>query len=109
MRPLQTVELRANAIRRPPGRQAALACRIARQMASGTAGTGRGCHHSGHAARHDAGTAVSVSMTNAGFRWRALCGAMALGCVVLSAPARAQGESETIDQALCRMIEGAAA
>ncbi|HKS63741.1 MAG TPA: lytic transglycosylase domain-containing protein [Xanthobacteraceae bacterium] len=34
---------------------------------------------------------------------------MALGCVVLSAPARAQGESETIDQALCRMIEGAAA
>ena len=48
-------------------------------------------------------------MTDAGFRWRALCGVMALGCVVLSAPARAQGESETIDQALCRMIEGAAA
>lgn len=48
-------------------------------------------------------------MTNAIFRWRALCAAMALGCVALSAPARAQGESETIDQALCRMIEGAAA
>ena len=48
-------------------------------------------------------------MTDAGFRWRALCGVMALGCVVLSAPAHAQGESETIDQALCRMIEGAAA
>lgn len=48
-------------------------------------------------------------MTNAIFRWHALCAAMALGCVALSAPARAQGESETIDQALCRMIEGAAA
>ena len=48
-------------------------------------------------------------MTDACFRWRALCAAVALGCVVLSAPARAQGESETIDQALCRMIEGAAA
>jgi hypothetical protein len=48
-------------------------------------------------------------MTDAGFRWRALGGLMALACVALSPPARAQGESETIDQALCRMIEGAAA
>src|SRR6185503_6523362 len=43
------------------------------------------------------------------FRWSALCGLVALGCVVLAPPARAQGEGETIDQALCRMIEGAAA
>jgi hypothetical protein len=40
---------------------------------------------------------------------RTLCGLMALGCAALAPPARAQGESETIDQALCRMIEGAAA
>jgi len=48
-------------------------------------------------------------MTNTIFRWSALCGLVALGCVVLAPPARAQGEGETIDQALCRMIEGAAA
>ena len=47
-------------------------------------------------------------MTDAGLRWqRALCGLAALGCVALAPPARAQ-ESETIDQALCRMIEAAA-
>ena len=33
---------------------------------------------------------------------------MALGCVALAPAARAQGADETIDQALCRMIESAA-
>ena len=47
-------------------------------------------------------------MTSAGSRLRrTLCGVMALGCVALAPAARAQ-ESETIDQALCRMIEAAA-
>jgi len=53
---------------------------------------------------------ASVPMTTAGLRWRrAICGLMALGCVALAPVARAQGADETIDQALCRMIEGAAA
>jgi hypothetical protein len=52
---------------------------------------------------------ASVSMTDAGFRWRALGGLIALASAALApGAARAQGESETIDQALCRMIEGAA-
>jgi hypothetical protein len=48
-------------------------------------------------------------MTTAGLRLRStLCGVMALGCVALVPVARAQGADETIDQALCRMIEAAA-
>ncbi len=47
-------------------------------------------------------------MTDAGLRLRwTLCGLAALGCVAFASAARAQ-ESETIDQALCRMIEAAA-
>ncbi len=79
-------------------------------MASGTAGRTPGSHHFGHAAGHKGATVASVSMMDAGLRLRrTLCGLVALGCVAFGPAARAQqGESETIDQALCRMIEAAA-
>ena len=48
-------------------------------------------------------------MTDAGLRWRrVVCGLTALASVALAPAARAQGADETIDQALCRMIEAAA-
>ena len=48
-------------------------------------------------------------MRDAGLRLRrTLCGVMAFACIALAPAARAQGADETIDQALCRMIESAA-